>query len=152
MVGITSAHVCPDTLDDIASFVQQASSKGTAIVPAPMRPAPAAFTGSSVAFIDLKSQNKVLEHSKEDQVISVQAGMRLAELEQILGKHRQWWPVTSRDKDLTIGDLINYGQGGCLEHQFGGPRELVLGLTVILASGDVIRCGGKVVKNVTGYD
>ena len=52
----------------------------------------------------------------------------------------------------TVADVLDYGAGGALEHRFGGPRELVLGSRVILADGSAIRCGGRVVKNVTGYD
>jgi FAD/FMN-containing dehydrogenase len=150
--GVARAQVALDTVQDISRFLPEAARLGAAIVPGRMRETPAAFTGKSVAFIDLRNQNSVLEHSKEDQVISVQCGMTLAQLDQLLQRHSQWWPVQSYDKNISIGELINKGEGGCLEHHFGGPRELVLGLTVVLSSGEAIRCGGKVVKNVTGYD
>jgi len=56
------------------------------------------------------------------------------------------------DRSVSVAEVIAHGDGGCLEQGFGGPRDLVLGMRVALPSGQVIKCGGRVVKNVTGYD
>lgn len=61
-------------------------------------------------------------------------------------------PVQVLDAAQTIGQIVENGDGGCLEHGFGGLRDLVLGLELVLATGELIKCGGMVVKNVTGYD
>src|SRR4051812_33138238 len=101
--GVAQAQVVLDSVQDISRFLPEASREGTAIVPGKMRAAPPAFSGNSVAFIDLRNQNSVLEHSKEDQVISVQTGMTLGELDNLLAAHNQWWPVQSYDKNITLG-------------------------------------------------
>lgn len=102
--------------------------------------------------IDLCHLKRVVEHDREDQVISVETGMTLFELDRLLDASGQWLPISRREPDATLFDLIGDGDGGCLEHGFGGPRHLTLGLHVVTADGRLIRTGGKVVKNVTGYD
>jgi len=81
----------------------------------------------------------------------VECGMTVAQLHLLLEKSGQWWPVGATSDD-TIYDVIARGDGGWLEHGFGGPRHLILGLEAALPNGKVIKMGGKVVKNVTGYD
>jgi len=104
-----------------------------------------------IVFVDLRSLSNVREHCLPDQVISVGTGMAIAELDAMLGHNRQWWPVAA-PPNSTIHDVIVSGDGGPLEHGYGGPRHLTLGLDVNLANGTCIKTGGKVVKNVTGYD
>lgn len=101
-------------------------------------------------FVDLRDQNKVLEYCKEDQVISVETGMTLARLNENLAPNGQYLPVFG-PAELTLLELINGGDSGYLEHSYG-LRSIVLGLQVLLANGDTIKTGGKVVKNVSGYD
>ncbi|HEY9682138.1 MAG TPA: FAD-binding oxidoreductase [Oculatellaceae cyanobacterium] len=94
--------------------------------------------------------NKVFEYRQEDQVISVETGITLGSLEKILALNHQYFPHVAQ-KESTLLDVINFGDRGYLEHSYS-LRSMVLGLEVLLASGDTIRTGGKVVKNVTGYD
>src|SRR5215211_5386947 len=54
--------------------------------------------------------------------------------------------------EATIGGIVATGDSGPLRHRYGGPRDLVLGVTVALSDGTVARAGGKVIKNVAGYD
>ncbi|HEY9713911.1 MAG TPA: FAD-binding oxidoreductase [Chroococcales cyanobacterium] len=105
-----------------------------------------------IAFIDISEINRVVEHIPEDQVITVETGMRLKDLDLYLKEHNQFFPAAFGREDATVLDVIASGDGGVLEHGFGGPRDLVLGLEVLTANGSAIKCGGKVVKNVTGYD
>lgn len=102
--------------------------------------------------VDLSEYQTVLEHRPEDQVISVGTGMTLAALDAHLASFNQWCPVSIGTSDTTLSDLILSGEGGPLEHFAGGPRALALGLTAILGNGEMVRVGGKVLKNVTGYD
>lgn len=101
--------------------------------------------------LDLAQLNNVIEYGVTDQFIHIQTGITIGELQAILSQNKQWWPVVAPEH-WTLLDVLDRAYGGALETRFGGPRDLVLGCEVVLASGDSIKCGGKVVKNVTGYD
>lgn len=105
-----------------------------------------------IVHLNLSRMNKIEEHVLEDMVISVQTGMSLQELNRHLKEHGQWLPLHGRTKDDSILNLIETGDGGPLESGYGGVRSLVLGLNSTLANGDNLKSGGKIVKNVTGYD
>jgi glycolate oxidase FAD binding subunit len=95
--------------------------------------------------------NRVLEHDPGDLTCTVEAGMRLSELRQALAAAGQRLSLDPPG-DPTIGALLALNLSGPLRHRFGAPRDLVLGVTVVLADGTVANAGGKVVKNVAGYD
>ncbi|HEY9759784.1 MAG TPA: FAD-binding oxidoreductase [Oculatellaceae cyanobacterium] len=95
-------------------------------------------------------QSKVFEYRQEDQVISVETGITLGSLEKILAPNHQYFPHVAQSES-TLLEVLNFGDRGYLEHSYS-LRSMVLGLEVLLAAGDTIRTGGKVVKNVTGYD
>ncbi|HEY9870639.1 MAG TPA: FAD-binding oxidoreductase [Candidatus Obscuribacterales bacterium] len=150
--GVAWAHVRFDAPGQVAQFLHDAAAAGVPVIPAPPRALPARLSAPAVAFADLSGLSGISEFSPEDQVIDVGSGMTLAELDGILAEKNLWWPVLAADEGATVAGVIGSGDGGCLEHGFGGPRDLVLGLTVALPSGDLTHCGGRVVKNVTGYD
>jgi glycolate oxidase FAD binding subunit len=97
--------------------------------------------------------DKVLEHEPQDQTISVQSGMRLADLQAHLAQTRQWLAI---DPPLpaaaTIGGIISTNISGARRLRFGAVRDQVIGIRVVLADGTIAKGGGKVVKNVAGYD
>ncbi|MBX9880080.1 MAG: FAD-binding oxidoreductase [Candidatus Obscuribacterales bacterium] len=144
------------TQDELSKVLRDAGEHNLAIVPGIRRKLPKAIqakqSSREFAFLNLSKMDKVLEHCLEDQVIKVETGISVNKLNDYLKKSRQWWPVSAVDDSVTVFDVINAGVGGPLDHRFGGPRQLVLGLDVALASGDISKCGGRVVKNVTGYD
>jgi hypothetical protein len=106
----------------------------------------------SAIFLDMSAFNRVIEHVKDDQVISVETGITLQSLAQYLGKAKQWFPASSIFKEDSLLDFIDQASGGHHILNFGGARGVVLGLDVALSDGTLIKTGGKVVKNVTGYD
>ena len=95
----------------------------------------------------------VVEHVWEDLTFTVKAGTTIGEVQGQLGTHRQrlaldpLWPDRA-----TVGGVIAANDSGPLRLRFGGVRDLVLGVTIVLANGTLARSGGKVVKNVAGYD
>ncbi|MBI1271442.1 FAD-binding protein [bacterium] len=102
--------------------------------------------------IDLSALDSVVEHVQEDMVITVETGIKIAELNRYLARSGQWLPVNGSSPNSSVNELIETGNGGPLDTGFGGPRNLVLGLDSILADGSAFKSGGKIVKNVTGYD
>ena len=93
----------------------------------------------------------ILEHEAGDLTCTVEAGVRLSELRAELARHGQRLSLDPPG-DPTVGALLATNVSGPLRHRFGAPRDLVLGVTLVLADGTVASAGGKVVKNVAGYD
>jgi glycolate oxidase FAD binding subunit len=94
---------------------------------------------------------RILEHETGDLTCTVEAGIRLSALNAALGRCGQRLSLDPPG-DPTIGALLATNVSGPLRHRFGAPRDLVLGVTLVLADGTVANAGGKVVKNVAGYD
>ncbi len=94
-----------------------------------------------------------LEHNFGDLVAVVPAGLTLAALNRALAAHGQWLPLDPRHADrATIGGIVATNDSGPRRHRSGTPRDLIIGIEVALTSGRVVRAGGRVVKNVAGYD
>ena len=95
--------------------------------------------------------NRLLEHEAGDLTATVEAGIRLSALDQHLAEHGQMLSLDPPG-DPTIGAAIAGDLFGPRAYRYGRARDLVLGVTVVLADGTVANAGGKVVKNVAGYD
>jgi glycolate oxidase FAD binding subunit len=93
-----------------------------------------------------------LVHRDGDLTATVSAGVRLADFNRRLGDKGQWLPVESAFEATTIGGLVATNEAGPLRHRFGTPRDLLIGVTLALADGRLVKSGGVVVKNVAGYD
>ena len=94
---------------------------------------------------------RILEHEAGDLTCTVEAGLRLSDLQAVLAASDQRLSLDPPG-DPTIGGLLARNVSGPLRHRFGAPRDLVLGVTLVLADGTIANAGGKVVKNVAGYD
>jgi glycolate oxidase FAD binding subunit len=95
--------------------------------------------------------DRILEHEAGDLTCTVEAGIRLSALQAALAEHGQRLSLDPPG-DPTVGALLAENLSGPLRHRFGAARDLVLGVTLVLADGTVASAGGKVVKNVAGYD
>ncbi len=101
----------------------------------------------------MNAGNQILEHTPEDMTVTVEAGMTLGILQGELARHRQWLPLDPpHPETLSIGELINQNVSGPRRFGYGTIRDYLIGIEVALADGTVIHSGGKVVKNVAGYD
>jgi glycolate oxidase FAD binding subunit len=95
--------------------------------------------------------DRILEHEAGDLTCTVEAGIRLSSLNDELARRGQRLSLDPPG-DPTVGALLARNVSGPLRHRFGAPRDLVLGVTLVLADGTIANAGGKVVKNVAGYD
>ena len=95
--------------------------------------------------------NRVLEHEPGDLTTIVEAGLRLSELQAYLAGHGQMLALDPPG-DPTVGACLAADLSGPRRHRFGAMRDLVIGVTIVLPGGLVASSGGKVVKNVAGYD
>jgi glycolate oxidase FAD binding subunit len=103
--------------------------------------------------LDLTHQNRVLAHVAEDLTVVVQAGVRLRDLQEHLAHRGQYLPLDPPfPEKATIGGILASNAGGPWRHAYGWPRDWLLGMKVALPDGGIVKCGGRVVKNVAGYD
>lgn len=94
-----------------------------------------------------------VQHEREDLTAVVPAGVTLGELGAVLAAKGQRLPLDPPLAEAsTIGGAMASGLGGPMRPRFGAPRDFVLGMTVLRADGELVKAGGRVVKNVTGYD
>ncbi len=94
-----------------------------------------------------------IDHVAGDLVATVPAGATLDAVNEVLRRERQWLPLDPpRGHRATIGGIIATNDSGPHRHRFGAPRDLIIGIEVALVDGRVAKAGGKVVKNVAGYD
>jgi len=96
--------------------------------------------------------DQVLEHAAGDLVVRVQGGARLADLQAALAPAGQWLALDPPEPRATVGGVVAANASGPRRLRYGTVRDLIIGITVVLADGTVARAGGKVVKNVAGYD
>lgn len=99
--------------------------------------------------LDVGRLDALLTHAAGDLVVTVQPGLRLVDLQAALAPYGQRLAL---DGGGTIGGTVATAASGPLRYRFGSVRDLVIGITVVLADGTVTRSGGTVVKNVAGYD
>ncbi|MFZ0088706.1 MAG: FAD-binding oxidoreductase, partial [Solirubrobacteraceae bacterium] len=99
--------------------------------------------------------DEILEHNAGDLTASLQAGVPLAVAQRTFATAGQMLaldPPLGDERGATIGGIVATGDSGPLRHRYGDPRDLVVGATVALSDGTIAHAGGKVIKNVAGYD
>ncbi|MBD0291017.1 MAG: FAD-binding oxidoreductase, partial [Thermoleophilia bacterium] len=94
----------------------------------------------------------IVEHNAGDLTAVLEAGVRLEDAQDAFAEAGQMLALDPPGAEATVGGVVATGDAGPLRHRYGGPRDLLLGATVALADGTVARSGGKVIKNVAGYD
>ncbi len=125
------------SLEEAATALRSASAEGRKV-----------RIGSDV---DCSGMTRVLAHEAGDLTCTVEAGIRLSALAAALDPAGQRLSLDPPG-DPTIGACLAGNLSGPLRHRFGAPRDLVLGVTLVLADGTIVNAGGTVVKNVAGYD
>jgi FAD/FMN-containing dehydrogenase len=115
--------------------------------------AAASAAGTKITRVDVTNISQLLEHKPEDMTATVQAGMTLAAFQQLLHRAGQWLPIDPPHAEtLTIADLLACDLSGSRRLGYGTIRDYLIGIKVALPEGQLIKAGGKVVKNVAGYD
>lgn len=102
--------------------------------------------------LDMTRMNRVLEHAAGDLVTSVEAGVRLQELQGTLAGAGQMLALDGYGSGATAGGVIAANTAGPRRLRYGTVRDLLIGITIVLPDGTIAKAGGKVVKNVAGYD
>jgi glycolate oxidase FAD binding subunit len=102
-------------------------------------------------FIGTSSLNGVT-HRYGDLTATIGAGATLLAVNRELARHAQWLPIDSAFEGATVGGIIATNDAGPLRHRFGTARDRLLGVTLAMTDGRLVKAGGTVVKNVAGYD
>ncbi|OLC27138.1 MAG: hypothetical protein AUG06_06130 [Actinobacteria bacterium 13_1_20CM_2_65_11] len=145
----------PATAEELAKRLREAADAGSAVFPVGGGRAvemgdPPARDGIEMR---MGSLDRVIEHSQADMVVSVEAGISLEALQAELGKTGQFLPLDPfNSPGHTIGGLLATGWTGPLRQRYGSPRDFLIGIRVALPDGHLASAGGRVVKNVSGYD
>jgi len=111
------------------------------------------YPAAPALVLEMHRLNVLLEHTWQDMTCSVEAGCSWASLQSGLARHGQFvaldplWPERA-----TVGGIVATNDSGALRLKYGGLRDLIIGMTIVLADGTIAKTGGKVVKNVAGYD
>ncbi|HET7339000.1 MAG TPA: FAD-binding oxidoreductase [Candidatus Dormibacteraeota bacterium] len=145
----------PRSAEELAQQLHEAAESKQTVIPVGGGKAPAMGnrpTRSDV-LLETKRLDRVLEHSQADMVVSVEAGITIEALQDHLAKAGQFLPVDPfNSPGHTIGGLLATGWTGPLRLRFGSPRDFLIGIRVALPDGKLATGGGRVVKNVSGYD
>ena len=145
----------PRTEDELARLLCEAAEARKAVVP--MGGGRASGMGGIVERCDVELRttglDRVIEHSPADMVVSVEAGITLEAVQAELARSGQFLPIDPfNSPGHTIGGLLATGWSGPLRLRFGSARDFLIGIRVALPDGRLASAGGRVVKNVSGYD
>jgi glycolate oxidase FAD binding subunit len=149
------SRIAPSTPEELASALKSASDAGEAVVA--VGGGTQLDLGMPPLRVDLVLEttdlNRVVEYEPADLTVTVEAGLRYLELQRILGEQGQFLALDPPVSDgATIGGVIATNSSGPLRYSYGTPRDLVIGTRVANPDGTLTRAGGRVVKNVAGYD
>lgn len=103
--------------------------------------------------LSIAKLDRLIAHAVGDLTVTVEAGMTLSQLQTTLATANQFLPLDpAYPATATIGGIISTADTGAYRHRYGGARDLLLGISFIRADGKIAKAGGRVVKNVAGYD
>lgn len=154
--GSSPSRVRPAGLAEAAAALEAAADERQSLL----------FTGAGTALewgapvtatdlvVETGGLDRLLGHAPEDWTVSAEAGMPLTRLQEQLAPAGQWLPLDAPTaaEGATLGGLLAGGDAGPRRLKYGGMSDLVIGATLVLADGTVVRSGGEVIKNVAGYD
>jgi glycolate dehydrogenase FAD-binding subunit len=150
-----AAAVFAKSAEEIAELLKFAAAEKLAVVPCGARTKlgigmpPARY---DIA-LDLSRMNRVLAYEPRDLTLGVEPGMKFSELALTLAGEKQLLPLNPPFlSHATIGGILATDSPSPLRHLYGGPRDFVLGLEFVTGDGAITKSGGRVVKNVSGYD
>jgi len=102
--------------------------------------------------LSTRGLDRIVAHEPGDFTAVLEAGVRLADAQAAFAAHGQRLALDPPGAGATIGGIVASGDSGPLRHRYGAPRDLVIGIALALPDGTVARAGGRVIKNVAGYD
>ncbi|GAC1417789.1 MAG: FAD-binding oxidoreductase [Acidobacteriaceae bacterium] len=144
----------PSTTDEVAALLRLCSAKGLRVEVAGAGTKREWGGGAeSDVVLETRALRGVREHSWQDLTATVGAGTPWAEMQRVLAAHGQMVALDPLwEQRATVGGVLATNDSGAWRLRYGSARDLVIGMTIVLADGTIAKTGGKVVKNVAGYD
>jgi glycolate oxidase FAD binding subunit len=144
----------PGSVAQAAELLSTLGKEGTTVCPTGTGSRLAWGTGPSTSDSPLRTSGlaRILRHDAGDFTAELEAGVTLADAQQVFAAAGQWLALDPPEPSGTVGGLVASADSGPSRHRYGGPRDLVIGITVVLSDGTIARAGGNVIKNVAGYD
>lgn len=145
----------PESTAETREIVLAARAAGSRLLPAGRRTWPGAggWTRDGGTTVSTSQLDAVHHYEPADLTLTAGAGIGLDRLARIVGPNRQWLPFDAPGSSAgTLGAAVASGTSGPLRTRYGATRDNVLGLEVVTGDGRTLRIGGRVVKNVAGYD
>jgi len=149
------AAVFPGSIDEVSAVLALANDASIPVTPwgggtGVGVGAPAARLG---VVLGLRRLSRLIEHEPGDLTATVEAGATMEALQVALAARGQWLSLDPPDAHVaTVGGVLSANAAGPRRHLYGTARDLLIGVTVVCADGAIVHGGGKVVKNVAGYD
>jgi len=151
-----SASIRPGTAEEVAELVKLAAAEKLAVIPMGARTKLGTIGMPPARYdlaIDLTRLDRVISYDPGDLTVSVEAGIALAKLAATLAEHKQFLPLeVSFFERATMGGTLASGVDSPLRQMYGTARDFVLGMEFVTGDGALAKSGGRVVKNVSGYD
>ena len=145
----------PGSQDEVAEVMQVVRERGAAVIPwgGGTHMALAAPPERYDVALDLRGLHRIVEYEPADLTVTVETGMAFVELQRVLGEQGQWLPLDPPcAAEATVGGVLAVNASGPARHSRGTARDLVIGMSFVTAEGALVKSGGRVVKNVAGYD
>ena len=156
--------VYPNTQEELAAVIEAARNNRWAVLPAGsgskldwgglVKLDPANPPGAGrIAAASTARLNRLVEHAVGDLTVTAEAGMKFADLQLLLAAAGQFLPIDpAYPQQATLGGIVATADAGSLRHRYRGVRDLLLGMSFVRSDGKIAVAGGRVVKNVAGYD
>jgi len=145
----------PASSEETAALLTAAGERGAGVLPrgAGVHQHLGGVPARADLVVDTTRLAGITDYEPADYVVAAKAGTRLRDLQAALGQHNQWLPIDPPGAGAaTIGGVIAANRNGPRRLLYGSIRDMLIGIRVALPTGEVIKAGGKVVKNVAGYD
>jgi glycolate oxidase FAD binding subunit len=147
--------IYPSSAEQVAEVLRYAADHDLAVIP--FRNGTKLDIGNPPRRYDLalslKDLNQVWHYEPGDLTVSVEPGMKLGDFQHFLARHRLWLPLDpTGGPRASLGGILAANSSGPLRLRYGAPRDMVLGMKIATTEGKLIKTGGRVVKNVAGYD
>jgi FAD/FMN-containing dehydrogenase len=142
--------VSPASAEEISEILKLAQSERWTVMPVGGM---AWIKSTANLIVSTRRLNRIIEHEPADLIAIAEAGVTLTDFNAKLAENGQWLPLDPPDDGrATLGGVVATGIGGPQQFGYGRPRGSVIGMKVVLGDGSIIKAGGRVVKNVAGYD
>lgn len=152
--GIADVLIFPLTTEEVSSIMKFAYENNISVTP---RGAGTGLVGATISttggiILDLSLMNKIIELDENNLTITVEPGILLKNLQTYVEERELFYPPDPGEKEASIGGNISTNAGGMRAVKYGVTRDYVRGLEVVLANGDIMNLGGKIIKNSSGLD